>query len=211
MGAGGAADPASETRRQAAQGGRARGAERSMLCALDGQPVERAAEGPAAEEHGVGPLLALGMGRHHWSASTMRFTSQCASRRSTTHRLSRSTSIVPDVRPLRSAQSSPPIARGLAVTGNGSCRSKRSRVPGLAGMPRWRSWRAPASPPSATATRPCAAASRRVRWACGATRSRSGSAKVWRLQAVLRQRKRRTRSTRRTSRPTEGRSAGRRQ
>jgi hypothetical protein len=28
-------------------------------------PVERAAEGPAAEEHGVGLLFALGMGRHH--------------------------------------------------------------------------------------------------------------------------------------------------
>jgi len=65
MGAGGAADPASEARWQAAQGGCARGAERSVLRALDRLPVERAAEGPAAKEHGVGLLLALGVGRHH--------------------------------------------------------------------------------------------------------------------------------------------------
>ncbi len=58
-GAGGSADPASEARRQAVQGRWARGAERGDLRALDGLPVERAAEGPAAEAHGVGQRTGL--------------------------------------------------------------------------------------------------------------------------------------------------------
>jgi hypothetical protein len=53
MGAGGAADPASEARWQAAQSGCTRGAERGVLRALDGLPVERAAEDAAVARTGT--------------------------------------------------------------------------------------------------------------------------------------------------------------
>lgn len=65
MGVDRADDPSSEARRQAPEGRRARGAERDILRAVFRLPMERIAEGPAAEEHGVGLLLALGMGGDH--------------------------------------------------------------------------------------------------------------------------------------------------
>src|ERR671916_1614117 len=64
MAGGQAADPARPARRPPAHGARARGAERDRPPALDRLPVGHAAEGPAAEEHGPGLLLALGLGWH---------------------------------------------------------------------------------------------------------------------------------------------------
>lgn len=43
----------------------ARGLERRVLRALDGVPVAGASQGPAAQEHGMELLLALGVGRNH--------------------------------------------------------------------------------------------------------------------------------------------------
>ena len=53
VGAGRAADPAGQARRAQTLGQPARGPERDFLRVVDRLPVERAAQGPAAEEHGL--------------------------------------------------------------------------------------------------------------------------------------------------------------
>ena len=86
--------------------------------------------------------------------------------------------LVPYVRPLHGAQSSMPTMRGASCSGGGRRRIRRSTVSALVGMARQRSKPAPASPPSATPTRPWVSASRHVRRAQGLTRSGKRSAKV---------------------------------
>ena len=51
-------------RRSAARRERPRGAQRDLLCSLDGLPVVGAAQGPAAEVDGTSLLHAVGLGRH---------------------------------------------------------------------------------------------------------------------------------------------------
>ena len=64
MGDRGADDPAGETRRAQTLGECARGAERDFLRVVDRLPVEGAAEGPAAEEHGARLSRTMELGRH---------------------------------------------------------------------------------------------------------------------------------------------------
>src|SRR3954467_7642821 len=64
VGAGRAFHPAGQARRPQAHGGCARGAERDPLRPRDRLPVARAAQGPAAQEHGARLSHALGLGRH---------------------------------------------------------------------------------------------------------------------------------------------------
>ena len=64
VGVGGAVDPAGQTRRAQALGECARGAERHLLRAVDRLPMGGAAQGPAAEKHGMGLLRPVGVGRH---------------------------------------------------------------------------------------------------------------------------------------------------
>ena len=59
-----ATDPACATRRTAARGECAGGAERHLLRAVDRLPVGGAAQGSAAQEHGAPLLHAVGVGRH---------------------------------------------------------------------------------------------------------------------------------------------------
>ena len=110
--------------------------------------------------------------------------------RSTTCRASpaaspRSTRIVPYVRPRFRAQSSTPSTRGVGRTGSGARRTSRSKLSALVGMVRPVRRRAPASPPTCTATRRCAAARRRVRWAWRSRSPRNGSANVRRAQRAF--------------------------
>ena len=65
MGAGVTYDAAYQARRPTADGDLARGAERDLRRALDRLPRAGAAEGPAAETHGLGRLPALAMGWYH--------------------------------------------------------------------------------------------------------------------------------------------------
>src|SRR5271168_4506943 len=64
MGVNRAANPACQARRTSARDRCSRSSECNLLCALDGLPVEGAAQGPAAEEHGARLLHAVGLGRH---------------------------------------------------------------------------------------------------------------------------------------------------
>lgn len=58
------ADPARRAGRPSPDGGRASGAERDLPRPLDRLPMDGAAEGPAAAEHGPGPPRPLGSGWH---------------------------------------------------------------------------------------------------------------------------------------------------
>ena len=64
MGADRANDHAGAARRSAARRERPRGAQRNLLCSLDGLPVVGAAQGPAAEVDGTSLLHAMGLERH---------------------------------------------------------------------------------------------------------------------------------------------------
>src|SRR6478672_4441849 len=77
MGDRSAHDPARPARWAQTVGERARGAERDLLRAVDWLPVESAAQGSAAEEHGARLSRALELGRHlGWLAALV---SACAS------------------------------------------------------------------------------------------------------------------------------------
>jgi hypothetical protein len=105
---------------------------------------------------------------------------------SSARRRSRSTTMVPQVRPLRTARSSTPTTRGGSGSGGGRPRTRRSSAAALVAMARCRGRRAPASPPSATPTRPWASASLRVRRARGPSREAlgEGAAGAGRVAAV---------------------------
>lgn len=70
MGAGGAADPACAARWPAARRECAGSAERGVLPAVDRLPVERFAQGPAAQEHGVRLFLAVALGPNAAAAAS---------------------------------------------------------------------------------------------------------------------------------------------
>ena len=65
VGAGRAADPAGQARRAQTLSQPARGRERDFLRVVDRLPVERAAQGPAAQEHGLRLSRSVGLGRIH--------------------------------------------------------------------------------------------------------------------------------------------------
>lgn len=129
---------------------------------------------------------------------------------STGRRDSKSRKIVPYFWRRRNAKSSTPRTRGADTAGNGELRNRRSKVSGLTHSPSLFAIRAPASPPAACAiSRRCSFASN-VRRAYRGRLGPQSSAKVARLQAELTQRKRRTVNIKRTVRPRQGRSNGRR-
>src|SRR4029450_11484886 len=74
-------DPTRQPRRPQAHHRCARDFERHFLRAVDGLPMAAAAQGPAAEEHGMGPISIYGPGMVRWSAFITRFMWRYASRR----------------------------------------------------------------------------------------------------------------------------------
>src|SRR5665213_1119857 len=70
MGACRAPDPAGQTGWPAARRGHTGGAERGVLSAVDGLPMGRAAQGPAAQEHRLRLLLAVAVGSHAAAAAS---------------------------------------------------------------------------------------------------------------------------------------------
>ena len=70
VGAGRTVDPAGQARRATTRGRCPRGSQRHLLRAVDGLPVERVAEGSAAQIDGAQLLHAVGVGRHAGARSS---------------------------------------------------------------------------------------------------------------------------------------------
>jgi len=128
-------------------------------------------------------------------------------KRSTTRWRSRSTRIVPYVRPVRKAKSS--TERTVGVKGGALVKARiASRsVSRLVAPPPRRSSRAPGAPPRAKATCTNQPARRVVRRAEGAATVGIRSVKICRSQATSSQKKRRACRQSRTATPPQGRSA----
>lgn len=128
--------PLGETRRQATQGGRARGAERGVLRALDQLPVERTANGPAPKEHGLELLP-----RREWEGTIKRIhhALYVAVRAQAGREASPTTAIDSQMAKAAQTYGPPPPASGFLRPGPGSLRQRirsRGTSPGQDGDPR---------------------------------------------------------------------------